>query len=71
MGPGCPHGSTGPRDALPGRFPPPPTAPACRNKGRKLPSADGPVRRFLVAAIVADGMLVVAAGCAVAAVIVG
>ncbi len=42
-----------------------------RNKGRKLPGADGPVRRFLVADIVADGMLAVAAGCAVAALVVG
>ncbi|MEU3267440.1 hypothetical protein [Streptomyces bacillaris] len=41
-----------------------------RNKGRKLPGADGPVRRFLVADTVADGMLAVAAGCAVAALIV-
>ncbi|MEW2071108.1 hypothetical protein [Streptomyces sp. NPDC007346] len=42
-----------------------------RTKGRKLPGADGPVRRVLVADIVADGMLVVAAGCAAASLAVG
>ncbi|MEU3657984.1 hypothetical protein AB0E67_35655 [Streptomyces sp. NPDC032161] len=40
-------------------------------KGRRRPGADGPVRRMLVADAVADGMLLVAAGCAVASLALG
>ncbi|MDI9884127.1 hypothetical protein QMZ92_06875 [Streptomyces sp. HNM0645] len=36
-----------------------------RSRGRRAPGADGPIRRRLVADVVADGMLLTAAVCAV------